>query len=233
VSQALDAIILAGGKGTRLRSVVADRPKPLAQVDGKPFLDILLEQLAAFAEVRTVVLATGYLADMIRERYEGNRRFGFEIRLSPEEQPLGTGGALLAALPMVESDNILVLNGDSYVDVDLRRLVSFHASQGAALTMTVVEVVDTSRYGSVELDSSKARVVGFTEKGDRGGPGFINAGCYLFSREVLSTRRRGPSSLERDIIPELRDGTFAYVSTGRFIDIGTPESYRQAPEYLR
>ena len=230
---AIDAIILAGGQGTRLRTVVSDLPKPLAPIDGKPFLDILLTQLSDFERVRRVVLAVGYKADLIEARYRNSGDFGFRIEFSVERTPLGTGGALLQALPLTKSADVLVLNGDSYVDFDLSALAEAHARRNAAVTMVVVEVEDTSRFGSVQLDTSDDRVLGFAEKSGSQGRGVINAGCYLLARSAFAHLPAAPTSFEREILPAQLKSTYAHVVNGKFIDIGVPESYSLAADYLR
>jgi len=231
--QSIDAIILAGGQGTRLRTVVSDVPKPLAPIDGKPFLDILLTQLSHFHRVRRVVLAVGYKADLIEARYRNSRDFGFGIEFSVERAPLGTGGALLQALPLTRSANVLVLNGDSYVDFDLTALADTHARCNASVTMVVVDVEDAARFGSVQLDTPTGRLVGFTEKSGSQGRGVINAGCYLLARGAFSKLPVVPMSFERDVLPAQLTSTYAHVVNGRFIDIGVSESYSRAADYLR
>jgi len=230
----VDAIILVGGLGSRLRTVVSDVPKPMAPVRGRPFLDVILAQLDAFAEVRRVILAAGYKAEALRAHYQGAGRgnFDIDIELSIESEPLGTGGAIVKALQMTQGPHVLVMNGDSYVDFDLRLLARRHIESRASVTMVVVEVPDTSRFGSVALDTATHKVTGFREKAQAAGPGLVNAGCYLISRAAFSRLPQGPASFERDILPGCLDSTYAIVSTGRFIDIGLPETYAKAAELL-
>ena len=230
----IDAIILAGGLGTRLREVVADVPKPLAPVGGKPFLDILLEQLAASGCISRVVLAIGHLADQVVTTYQGRTEFGFPIDFSIEEELLGTGGAVRLALSRTSTPLVLALNGDSFVDVDLPDLFATHRRQGGAMTMVLRHVEEANRFGSVSLDAQK-RVISFAEKCSRPQGGLINAGVYLFRRELLATLpEHRVISLERDVFPGLlAAGVYGFVSTGRFIDIGIPETYAQAFSYLK
>jgi NDP-sugar pyrophosphorylase family protein len=229
----MDAIILAGGMGTRLQSVVTDVPKPLAPVNGRPFMDIILSQLDSFRSFGKVVLAVGHKADMIESHYRNSVAFGFAMEFSSEATPLGTGGALIQALSRTSSQNVLLLNGDSYVEFDLGRLVERHTRHNAHVTMVVVAVEDTSRFGRVTLDASGSMVQGFTEKSGSAGPGYINGGCYLLARRYFEGGAVRPTSFERDMLPAHLGWTCAEPGTGRFIDIGVPESYSLAPEYLR
>ena len=230
----LDAIVLAGGLGTRLRAAVSDVPKVMAPVGGRPFLDILLSQLKDFGQIRKVVLAVGYQRDLIINRYRGTTAYPFDIDFSAEESPLGTGGAIKQALPRTESDSILVLNGDSFVDFDLTVLRQFHEGRESGVTVVVVEVEDTARYGSVEIDDQTLKIARFSEKNSSGGRGLVNAGCYMLDRDVVDSFPAGnPVSFEKDVLPSLLPRAYAHVAKGKFIDIGTPQSYDQAEGYLQ
>jgi NDP-sugar pyrophosphorylase family protein len=225
------AVILAGGLGTRLRSVVADRPKVLAEVGGRPFIEILLDQLVAEG-VKSVVLCTGYLGIQVQDRLGTNYR-AMALRYSREPQPLGTGGALRLALPMLDSDPVLVMNGDSYCEARFDTFADRHASQGAAATILLVETDDTRRYGRVRVDQ-EGRVVSFSEKSADVGPGWINAGIYLLSRTLIESITTGRAvSLEHEVFPEwIGRGLYGYCSPGRLWDIGLPESYARADAEL-
>jgi NDP-sugar pyrophosphorylase family protein len=224
--------ILAGGLGTRLRSVVADRPKVLAPVAGRPFLYHLLDQIAD-ADIPEVVLLTGHLGEQVEEELGDSYR-GMRLLCSQEPTPLGTGGALRAALGYLHSPVVLLLNGDSFIDVDLHAFHRFHVERQAPVSMTLTRVPDTSRYGQVRLDRFD-RVLHFEEKAKSEGPGWINAGVYLLARGVVeaipATR---PISLERDVLADevARERVHGYRHEGRFIDIGTPESFAQAAACL-
>ncbi|NLC72084.1 MAG: NTP transferase domain-containing protein, partial [Desulfuromonadaceae bacterium] len=174
--------ILAGGLGTRLRSVVSDRPKVLAEIGGKPFLAYLLDHLSSFG-FGTVVLCTGYLGEQIAQRF-GKRYGEMELFYSQESSPLGTAGALRLALPLLKSESALVVNGDSFCDADLRGFWEWHREREADASMLLVEVPDTRRYGRVSVDN-KGRVIRFEEKNEEGAPGWINAGIYLIRRRLL------------------------------------------------
>jgi NDP-sugar pyrophosphorylase family protein len=232
---AVDAVVLVGGLGTRLRSVISDRPKPLAPVMGRPFLDLLLHQLATSGVVRSVVLAVGYRSNVIREAYSEGRRFGLPIALAEEEVPLGTAGAAANALPNVESADLLLLNGDSYIEADLGAHLARHRSSRAHATLMLTPTSFPDRFGTVEVDDHD-RVISFREK-TAGGPrpALINAGVYVFRRETLDRLPRHRAlSLETDVLPGLAASRQLAASTchGRFIDIGLPETYEAAQSYL-
>lgn len=222
------AAILAGGLGTRLRPVVADRPKVLAPVAGRPFLAHLLDRLAA-GGWDEVVLLVGYGADQVRATF-GERYRSLTLRYSTEPEPLGTGGAVRHALPHFARDRVLLLNGDSYCDFDP---ADFCRGAGAGVGMVLAEAGDTSRYGRVEVGSG-GRVTAFVEKAAAGGPGRINAGVYLFPRDRLDGLPEGrPLSWERDVLPGwVAEGRVSAYPGGRFIDIGTPESFATAEAFF-
>jgi NDP-sugar pyrophosphorylase family protein len=216
--------------GTRLRASVADRPKVLAEVCGRPFLAHLLDQLAV-AGVRDVVLCTGYMGEQVEAAF-GGQHGPLRLRYSRESEPLGTGGALALAAPLVGSDPALVLNGDSYCDADLVAFGVRHAELGAEGTVLLKHMPDAGRYGRVELGAGDA-VEAFREKSSSA-PGWINAGLYLLSPRVLDSIPTGRAvSLERDILPDwISRGLFGHQTDGRFIDIGTPESYAEAERFF-
>lgn len=230
----VDAIVLAGGRGIRLRDAVRDRPKPMANIGERPFLDILLEALKRSGSVRRVVLAVGYMADIIIRHYAGWKDVDMEIRFSVEETPLGTGGATRKALDGTDTENLLVMNGDSFVEVRIESLIGFHGSSGASATMVVAQVEDTSRYGRVEL-GPESTVRSFEEKDARAVPGLINAGMYVFRRNVIAgIPAERPVSLEHEVLPSLlEEGIRGFPASGKFIDIGVPEDYARAQGLLK
>lgn len=219
--------ILAGGLGTRLRTVVADRPKVLAEVNGRPFLGLLLEFLEAFG-VKNVVLCTGYKAEEV-ERTFGKAFGGLSITYSKELTPMGTGGALRQALPYLVSNRVLVLNGDSFCDADLIAMEEAHLSRNARATLALTWVDDTRRFGCVRLKSNDQIAV-FSEKENAFGPGWINAGIYLLERDLIEVLPPNNFlSLEREVFPTwIHQDLFGFRTNGRFFDIGTPESYALA-----
>jgi histidinol-phosphate phosphatase family protein len=225
------AVVLAGGLGTRLRSVVGDRPKGLAQIGGRPFLAFLLDRLDA-AGVRDVVLCTGYLGAQVKETF-GDRYRRLRLTYSQEQSPLGTGGALRLAAPLLASDPVLALNGDSYCDADLPALLNWHRAHRAEATLLLTHVPDTQRYGRVNVDES-GRILEFVEKGRLGGPGWVNAGIYLLGQRLLQNiPATGAVSLEREVFPAWIGRRLCGCSgSGQFLDIGTPESYASAEAFF-
>jgi D,D-heptose 1,7-bisphosphate phosphatase len=238
LDEKVDAIILAGGLGTRLREVTSDLPKVLAPVRGKPFLDIILHSLNAYGFIRRVVIAVGYMSEKIISHYGGEQPYRFEIAFSIERELLGTGGGIKRALKLTSTSNVLVLNGDSYVETDLNQLCWDHKTKGADMTIVLKSVDDAGRFGMVSLDRD-SRVVNFEEKKERSNgtalQGIVNAGVYLLDRSLFDGVEDGiPVSLERELFPAiLGKKIYGHVSKGKFIDIGTPESFRMADSYLQ
>lgn len=233
VTHAMDAVILAGGKGTRLSGVIQDRPKPMAEVAGKPFIEWLIRQLRAQG-VRRIILSTGHRAEALEAYFGSGRRLGVEMVYSRETEPLGTGGALRLALNHVQSNDVLVMNGDSFCGFVLDDMIATHRQRQARATLLLIEMPSTDRYGAVVTDGN-GNVQAFREKQAGMGAGAISAGIYLLSREVIAAIPDGrPVSIEREVFPILiGNGLQACVAPGPFIDIGTPESYREAGEVLR
>lgn len=223
--------VLAGGLGTRLRSVVADRPKVLAPVGGRPFLAYLFDRLSS-AGIREATLLTGFAADQVHASF-GSNFGGLRLAYSRELEPLGTAGALRRALPQLPGKSILLFNGDSYCEVDLTALLAFHERTGASATLTLTQVADSSRYGRVHFDGDR-RIERFEEKNGTRESGWINAGVYLLGRELVE--RIPPDravSLEREVLPAcVAAGSAFGFPGGRFIDIGTPESYAEAEAFF-
>jgi NDP-sugar pyrophosphorylase family protein len=203
----------------------------MAPISGAPFLQLLLDRLRSQG-VGDVILGTGYMAEKI-ERYFGcGNKFGLRIRYSREHEPLGTGGALKLAEPLI-SDPVLALNGDSYVEWSLVPMLELFTEKDADLVIVLQAVADVSRYGSVTLDHD-SRLTQFLEKGVRGGPGLINAGVYLLRKQIVRDLPAGTAiSLEREVFPRLLDrGVFGLVCTGLFIDIGIPDDLKRAQTLL-
>jgi len=223
----ITAAILAGGLGTRLRSIVPDKPKVLAQISGRAFIEYLLDQLAS-AGTTTVVLCVGYKGEMVQQHLGENYR-GMKLLYSHESAPLGTGGALRLALPQVASESMLVMNGDSYCEANLGSFAAWHAAQNSPATLLLTQTDDTRRYGRVD-DDACGKIVRFQEKADTSGPGWVNAGIYLLNRAVLeSIPAERVVSLERETFPAWIDRDLrGYRSEGRLWDIGVPDAYAQA-----
>jgi D-glycero-alpha-D-manno-heptose 1-phosphate guanylyltransferase len=227
----LAALVLAGGMGTRLRSVVADRPKVLAPVAGRPFLTYLLDQIVD-AGIDRVVLSTGHLAEQF-DSVIGDRYRDIQIVYAHEEQPLGTGGAIRFACGFSDADQLLVMNGDSYCDADLSSYIDWHVGGRHDVSLMLAKVNDTSRYGTVEIDAG-GRITAFIEKRPESSRGYINAGVYLLRRPMLDQFPTVPSSIERDLFPVwLRERTLmGWVTDGEFIDIGIPSDYERSHEFM-
>lgn len=226
------AVILAGGLGTRLALTVPHLPKALAPIQGIPFLHLLFHQLEVSGIVSKLVLALGHKAADIQS-FLNRESLSFPIELSVESSPLGTGGALLHALPKVEGDTFLALNGDSYFDLSLSNFLNFHLSRQADISIACQKMEDVSRYGSIEIDST-ARIISWAEKSPFKQPGWINGGLYFIQKSLLNSFAPGPYSLEKDFFPLfLRRQMFAYRHEGTFIDIGTPGSYNEAQQILK
>jgi len=224
----IPAVLLVGGKGTRLQAVVSSKPKPLALVGNIPFLELLVMQLRSQG-VHRMIMSTGHLANQIEETFGDGGRWNSDIRYSRESQPLGTAGAVKAAEGYLEeSSDFLVVNGDSFMEIDIHEFLRFHRQHKGVASMAVRKAPDAARYGTVHVDASK-RIIEFSEKTGNTSPGMINAGVYLFQRSVLKFIPVGPSSLEKDLFPNLlTQGMYALEQQGMFIDIGTPEDYARA-----
>ena len=226
-SEGLDAIVLAGGQGTRLRTVVSDRQKVMAKVGNRPFLFNVIEQLID-AGIQRVTLCLGYLSESVK--LETQRAFGASIslRFSVETSPLGTGGAVILASELGISNDFLVLNGDSFANIDLQALSRFHSSNANDATMAIISVENSARYGRVRMDSD-SNITAFEEKSNKPRKGLINAGIYIFNQSVLALCPAGAFSLEADLFPVLIDHRFKGVRfEGSFIDIGVPEDFLKA-----
>lgn len=224
------AVLLVGGKGTRLRSVVSSTPKPMAAVGDKPFLELLVRQLRQQG-IRRLVMCTGYMADEIENQLGDGRKCDVTIEYSREPQALGTAGAIKYAEPLLRDvSDFLVMNGDSFMEVDFRELIRFHRRSGGIASMAVLRTKNEMRYGTVQVNG-QGRVSGFAEKTESDPQGLVNAGIYVFNRWIFEHIPEGPSSLEKDIFPRiLSHGVYALEQKGVFIDIGTPEDYARAQE---
>jgi NDP-sugar pyrophosphorylase family protein len=226
-----DVVILCGGLGTRLKKVVSDRPKAMAEINNRPFLDLLINHIAKFGFHR-FILCTGYKADNI-VYYYANKKNAFAIEISNETKPLGTGGALKNAERLIKSDPFLVLNGDSFCDADLSGFLQFHFRNKSILSIIVAKTGNTRDYGTIRMDAG-GRIVQFSEKTNQGKTAFINAGIYLFSEKALSLISAGMEfSLEYDLFPTLTGKAFyGYMSESEVLDIGTPGRYEKAKRLL-
>jgi NDP-sugar pyrophosphorylase family protein len=230
--EAADAILLCGGAGLRLRSVIGNAPKGMAEVAGRPILELLLNQLRRHGFER-VILAVGYQNEAI-QAYFGERACGMRVEYSIESHPLGTGGALGNAAGLIERDHVLIMNGDSYTDADLTQFAAEHSASGADVSLVVVPFDARTDSGTVSVDAS-GRLTGFWEKQTAADARYVNAGIYMASRQILASIPRGPVSLEQDLFPQwLVEGRNirAFVWPGTCVDIGTPERLESAQRLL-
>lgn len=225
------AFVLCGGLGTRLRSVLSDRPKSMAPVADRPFLELILRQLHEQG-IRKVILGTGYRAEQIEQYFQSGADLGLSIEYSREDEPLGTGGAVKLAEKFL-SDPVVVVNGDSYVEWSLSEARALQVERNAELVIILQAVSDVSRYGSVTIDDEN-RITEFVEKRARTGSGLINAGVYLLQKEIVAQLPADRAiSLEREVFPRLLGRPiYGMVSRGIFIDIGIPEDLARAQTLL-
>lgn len=222
----MDAIILAGGFGTRLRSVVSDVPKPMAPVANQPFLSYLLEYLKQY-DINKVILCTGYKHQVIEEYFSTSYK-QINIRYSVEEEPLGTGGAIKKALSMIDSDHAIVLNGDTLFNINLSEFIDLHYKENADITIALKFLTDFDRYGSVVLEENK--IIGFEEKSYKSS-GYINGGVYIINKQLLELYTLSSTfSFEKEILESKVDNLniVGYKSSSYFIDIGIPGDYEKA-----
>lgn len=227
--QVIEVIILAGGFGTRLRGVVSDLPKPMAPVNGKPFLSYILNELSKQG-VGRVILSVGYMAEKIVSFF-GVSYLGMELVYVIEDQPLGTGGALKLAMQKCTQDHVYVFNGDTYLEIDIRALEELWKIK-RELIIVGVEIDEIGRFGCLEIENGY--VVGFSEK-SADGRGIINAGCYLLTPRLFNEGNYdSPFSLERDFFNSIENKKMfkVFITNGYFNDMGTPEGYKEMQQKM-
>lgn len=224
----MEAIILAGGFGTRLSHIISDVPKPMAPIEEQPFLKFIFDYLLR-NEIKHVILAIGYKADII-QKYFGFNYQGINISYSIENIPLGTGGAIKKALNYSKEENVFVINGDTYFDVDLRKMQVFHTKKNSRLTLAVKHMNSFDRYGSVLVE--KDIIKRFKEK-KAIQEGTINGGIYLINSTVISLINKEVFSFEKEVLESGLVEIYAFESDGYFIDIGIPEDYYKALNELK
>ena len=226
-----EAIILAGGFGTRLKEVIGeDIPKPMAPVNGRPFLEYILAYLEKWG-VERVIMATGYRHEVIEAHFR-DRHNDIEIAYSVEEEPLGTGGAVKKAMELVNDSSPYVINGDTYFDANLWKLGNSFRAKEAEAIMALRKMGDTSRYGTVKIDPDN-RITEFKEKGAHKGMGFINGGTYILSgKAFLDLGLPDKFSLEKDYFEKYytKQRMFGVRCYSYFLDIGIPEDYEEAAD---
>jgi mannose-1-phosphate guanylyltransferase len=231
------AILLVGGKGTRLMPLTSKTPKPMLKIAGAPVTEHQIVK-AREAGITEIVLATSYLADIFEPHFGDGSNFGIKIKYAFESEPLGTGGAIANATQMLElsaNESIFIFNGDVLSSHDLIGQSELHSKSDAAVTLHLVEVADARAYGCVPIDKD-SKVIQFLEKMDNPIAKTINAGCYIFSKEALNQIPKGKVvSVERETFPALLNSgqnIFGYVDGGYWIDMGTPESMIRASRDL-
>lgn len=221
----MQAILLAGGLGTRLQSVVHDRPKPMALIEEKPFMEYVVHELSRHG-ITEIIFAVGYKGSMVEEYFGDGSRFGVTVSYAYEETLLGTAGAIKNAAAYMKEDQVFVLNADTFYQIDYQRLVRLSREKELSMALVLREVPDVSRYGQAVLRENM--LTGFNEKVQEAKPGTINGGIYLLTRELIDEIPEGKVSLEYDMIPRwLQEGRRlgGIVNDGYFIDIGIPEDY--------
>ncbi len=219
-----EAIILAGGLGTRLAKTVSDRQKVMAPVGGRPFLAYILDDLKNKG-FRKIVLAVSYHSEQIEE-YFRNSYLGMDILYSAEEEPLGTGGAIKKALSLCSEQNVTVINGDTFFDVDFESLYKTSQEKNADIVLAAKEMPDCSRHSTLEI-AADGRILSFAEKKPNK-KGYINGGVYVINKNVFNNSASVKFSFEKEILEKRKNGLFAVISDGYFIDMGIPEAYFRA-----
>jgi D-glycero-alpha-D-manno-heptose 1-phosphate guanylyltransferase len=225
----MDAIILAGGFGTRLRGVVDRVPKPMAPISGRPFLEILLKKVTLMP-LEKIILSVGYMSDEIKS-YFGEKFNNVSLIYSVESEPLGTGGAVKLAMERSSADKVIVFNGDTFLDLDLNRLLNF-VNKGNIPCIVSRRVSNAARYGSLTIKNDKISSMDYANLEV---PGLINAGCYIFPKNIFyDFKKKEIFSLETDFLPWAltRKDFYSFSSDGYFIDIGIPEDYHRAQTEL-
>lgn len=227
-----EAVILAGGKGTRLQGVVRHQPKPMAGVAGRPFAEWLILQLKSCG-IRRIVFCTGFMGDAIKGHFQDGLTLGVELGYSQDPFPLGTGGAVRHALAELHSNRFLVMNGDSYCRFHPDRLLATHVQSRAKVTLWLTRAAG-NRFGAVEIDEEGA-VRAFREKPADSAGHLVNAGIYLMDRRAIeSIPPKTNYSLEYDLFPSMiGEGLSAVAGDDPMLDIGTPESYAAADEFFK
>lgn len=228
----VDAVILCGGRGTRLRKITKGIPKPMAEIGGRPFLSILIDYLSGFG-IKRFILATSYRSNVIKNYFREHKKRGIRILISHEKKFLGTGGAVRNAKRLIHSDPFIVLNGDSIFKFDPQDLLNFHRVKGSLISMVITRLYKAKDAGTVKI-SRGSRITGYLEKKDFPGLGYKNCGMYIFSKKTFDLMPlRNVFSLENDFFPKMdKNGFYGYVMNGAFIDIGTPGRYKKAGRVL-
>ena len=229
----MQAVLLAGGLGTRLKSVVNDRPKPMALIEGKPFMEYVVHELSRHG-ITEIIFAVGYKGSMVEEYFQDGKKFGVTVSYAYEEELLGTAGAIKNAGRFITEDFFYVLNADTFYQIDYSRLLTIRQEKDLEMALVLRQVPDVSRYGRAVL--TDGMLTAFNEKTKEAVSGTINGGIYLMNRNILEEIPEGKVSLENEMIPRwLSEGRRlgGFVNDGYFIDNGIPEAYFQFQEDVR
>ncbi len=229
----MEAIILAGGLGTRLKGIVDDVPKSMALINGHPFLEYLMNYLTGQG-IKRVVLSVGHKRELIESFFKDQYK-GISITYAVEDEPLGTGGGILNAFSKVESDLAFTMNGDSLFRIDFNAMMKRHIESLSDITLSLKYLDDTARFGTVRFDETY-RITGFDEKNPDSGEGYINGGIYLLNKGFLENAKFPPVfSIEKDCFEKHynKSRIFGYLSRGYFLDIGIPEDYQKAQDEFK
>lgn len=228
----MDVIVLSGGFGTRLKDVTNGKPKTMVDVNGKPFLCYLLDEFIKY-DVKNVVLAVGYKKEYIEKYFEKGYK-NINITFSEEDEPLGTGGAIKKALGYSKEDDVIVMNGDVYSNVNFKELMNNHKNSKKDITLALKYMENFDRYGAVEFNEQKI-ITKFEEKQPKE-KGYINVGVYVMKKDIFKNINVGNVfSIEKDFFSKyVEEGNFnAYLYDGNFIDIGIPSDYEKVIEFLK
>jgi D-glycero-alpha-D-manno-heptose 1-phosphate guanylyltransferase len=228
-----EAILLAGGLGTRLQKVLPDTPKPMAPVAGRPFIEYVLDFLIKH-ELKRFILSVGYKHESFATHFTDDYK-GCPVIFSVENEPLGTGGGIRKALEYAEDHEVLIINADTLFRIDIGSMYSLHKRSNADLTMALRKMDDVSRYGCVETDGDM-RITGFSEKNTRSGSGFINGGIYIIKSDLFEKKELSEKfSMEKDFLEKYFSALkfYGFPSKGYFLDIGIPEDYERAQDELK
>ena len=228
-----EAILLAGGLGTRLSKVLPDLPKPMAPVNGRPFIEYVMDFLIRF-QVRKFILSVGYKHEVFASHFANDYK-DCQVLFSVEHEPLGTGGAIKKSLEYSESPDVFVLNADTLFRIDITAMQASHKKSNADLTMALRKMENVDRYGAVETNDDM-RITGFAEKNTAKGSGYINGGAYIFKKDFFETLPLPEKfSLEKDCLEKYYSSLNinGFPSKGYFLDIGIPEDYEKAQHEIK
>ncbi len=234
------ALILCGGLGSRLKTVVSDRPKPMAQINQRPFLDLLLTHLA-LAGIKEIILSIGHMSSVIQEHYQklqNRSELPFNLKFSIENNPLGTAGGIKQAEQQIESENFFVLNGDSHCPVDLNKMHSEFITKKTKYMLAITEAkeLDGQQFGTIAIDKLNGEVNSFQEKSQQADP-FINVGVYLFNRTIFNMiEEEKKVSLEKEIFQKIittNGPILSFHTHETLIDIGTEDRFAKAMRYFQ